>query len=108
MSTSPSWGQGKREAQQGYFSNKARKMGKWRRAEATNSETEQAWREKPAVALASRQMPVKAISRLIDPGLAPDTREVEQVMRAYTPIGHMEFVRASRQRVCVHVSRAGR
>ena len=44
-------------------------------------ETDRERRERVATALARRQMPGKAICRLIDPGLAPNTPEVEDLMR---------------------------
>ena len=39
-------------------------------------------RQEVAMSLARRGLPGKAISRLIDPGLAPDTTQVEHIMRS--------------------------
>ncbi len=48
-------------------------------AKPTNSESK---RQAAAVAFARRGLPAKAVSRLVDPGLAPDTADVEMIMRS--------------------------
>ncbi len=74
------WASGERGELWGELPDRPRKRQPGR--DAGDSEQAEKLRQSIAMSLGRRGQPAKAISRLIDPGLAPDTTQVENIMRS--------------------------